>query len=140
MTIQITVTDDLEACHRLRRIVFMDEQNVPEHEEMDDQDASGTHFLALVDGQPMGTARLHVKDRVGKIGRVCVLRDARGTGLGAALMVGVLDHLRDTQSADRAILGAQTHALAFYEKLGFVAYGPEFDDAGIPHRMMERAI
>lgn len=137
MTTEIRVTDDLDACLTLRRIVFIEEQNVPEDEEIDDLDASGIHFLATTDGRPVGTARLHIVDGTGKIGRVCVLAETRGTGLGAALMRGVLDHLRSRSDATRAVLGAQMHALAFYEKLGFSAYGPEFDDAGIPHRMME---
>lgn len=137
MTIDIQATNDLDACLALRRIVFIQEQDVPEAEEMDGLDDSATHFLATLDGRPVGTARMHIIDGTAKIGRVCVLAETRGTGLGAALMQAVLDHARSGGNAERAILGAQLHALPFYEKLGFLAYGPEFDDAGIPHRMME---
>lgn len=137
MTIDIQVTDDLKACLALRRIVFIQEQDVPEAEEMDGMDDSAIHFLATLDGKPVGTARMHITDGTAKIGRVCVLAETRGSGLGAALMQSVVDHARACEGAERAILGAQLHALRFYEKLGFAAYGPEFDDAGIPHRMME---
>ncbi len=65
-----------------------------------------------------------------------MLREARGTGLGAGLMRAAVDQFRAMEGVARVKLGAQTHALGFYEKLGFTAYGPEFDDAGIPHRAM----
>lgn len=136
----IAETDDLAACHALRRAVFVDEQGVPPDEEWDDRDAGAVHLLAQdVDGAAMGTARLRLKGRVGHIGRVCVLREARGTGLGAALMRAALDALR-ARGAEQAELGAQCHALGFYEKLGFVAEGPVYDDAGIPHRHMIRIL
>lgn len=140
MTLTITRTDDFQACFAVRRAVFIDEQNVPEAEEMDDLDAQATHFLACIDGDPVGTARIVFDGSKGKIGRVCVMRKMRGTGLGAAIMRAVLDHLGTVPHIDTAVLGSQTHAIEFYEKLGFRAYGPEFDDAGIPHRMMSRAV
>ncbi|MEL7089395.1 MAG: GNAT family N-acetyltransferase, partial [Planctomycetota bacterium] len=65
---------------------------------------------------------------------------ARGTGLGAAIILGCLDVARAQPGVTTAKLGAQTHALSFYEKLGFAAFGPVYDDAGIPHRDMERAL
>ena len=81
-----------------------------------------------------------VKGAVGKIGRVCVLPVARGTGLGAALIRAALDVLRDEPGVAEAYLGSQSHATGFYEKLGFVVEGEEFLDAGIPHRHMRRAL
>ncbi|PIE09640.1 MAG: drug:proton antiporter [Rhodobacterales bacterium] len=135
---RIAVTDDIATCQALRRAVFMDEQGVSEADEFDGLDDRATHLLALVDGRPVGTARLFVDGETGKIGRVCVLAEARGTGLGAALIKASLDHFRTLPGVHRATLGAQTHALSFYEKLGFAAHGPEFDDAGIPHRQMSR--
>jgi predicted GNAT family N-acyltransferase len=140
MTLVIEETDDLAACHALRRTVFIEEQGVPEAEELDDQDAGAVHLLARLDGRPVGSARLILKGDTGKIGRVCVLKDQRGTGLGAALMRAALDALRARPGISRATLGSQVHAIAFYEKLGFVAEGPVYDDAGIPHRDMSRAL
>ncbi|WP_295046868.1 GNAT family N-acetyltransferase [uncultured Paracoccus sp.] len=134
----IAETTDLAACHALRRAVFIDEQGVSEAEEMDDQDAGAIHLLARLDGLPVGTARIVLKGPTGKIGRVCVLPQARGTGLGAALIRAALDVLCARPGLRQAELGAQTHAIGFYEKLGFVAHGPVYDDAGIPHRDMTR--
>lgn len=135
---KIEQTDDLAACHALRRAVFIEEQGVSEAEELDDKDAGALHLLARRDGRPVGTARILLQGDTGKIGRVCVLAQARGTGLGAALIRAALDALRDRPGITRAKLGAQTHALGFYEKLGFTAFGPVYDDAGIPHRDMIR--
>lgn len=134
----IVETTDLEACRALRRAVFIDEQAVPEAEEWDGQDADAIHLLAFADDRPVGAARILLKGDTGKIGRVCVLAQARGTGLGAALILAALDLLRSRPGITRAKLGAQTHAIGFYEKLGFIAVGPIYDDAGIPHRDMSR--
>lgn len=134
----IEETTDLAACHALRRRVFIEEQNVPETDEMDDLDDQAIHLLAHEDGQPLGTARLILKGDTGKIGRVAVLAQARGRGLGAALMLASLDALRARPGIRRAALSSQTHAIGFYEKLGFAAHGPVYDDAGIPHRDMSR--
>ncbi|MFP7674755.1 GNAT family N-acetyltransferase [Marivita sp. S0852] len=137
MSVEISQTTDLTECLALRYTVFVSEQNVPFDLERDSLDATAVHLLARVDGVPMGTARIVLKDGTGKIGRVCVLKEARGTGLGAALIRKALDVLRNTQGITRAALGAQLDALGFYERLGFSAYGEVFDDAGIDHRMME---
>lgn len=135
----IARTDDLDACLAIRMAVFVREQNVPEELERDEHDATAIHLLAWAGGRPVGTARIMVDGATGKIGRVAVLREARGTGLGAALIRAALEELRRIPGVTTAKLGAQTHALGFYEKLGFTAFGPEYDDAGIPHRDMKRA-
>ena len=132
---KIALTDDFAACMAIRRQVFVQEQNVPEQQELDEHDATALHLLATLDGRPVGTARLLIDGTEGKIGRVAILPDCRGTGAGAALMRAALDELR-ARGVTTARLGAQTHALRFYEKLGFTAYGPVYDDAGIPHRDM----
>lgn len=136
---KITVTDDFDACMAIRRAVFVQEQNVPEELEQDEHDATAVHLLAVADGVPVGTARLLIDGQSAKIGRVALLSQARGQGAGAALMRAALDELR-ARGVTTAKLGAQTHALVFYEKLGFSAYGPEYDDAGIPHRDMSRSL
>lgn len=136
---KITVTDDFPACAAIRRRVFIEEQNVPEELELDDLDATAVHLLATQDGRPVGTARLLIEGETAKIGRVAILPELRGTGAGAALMRAALDELR-ARGVTRAKLGAQTHAIGFYERLGFTVYGPEYDDAGIPHRDMSLAL
>ena len=79
---------------------------------------------------------MHIKGDTAKIGRVCVIKSHRGTGLGAALIRAAVDEARKDPAVRFVKLGAQLHALGFYEKLGFVAQGPVFDDAGIDHREM----
>jgi ElaA protein len=135
MSVEITLTDDLATCLELRRIVFIEEQGVSEEDERDHLDPECLHLLARADDAPVGTARIYIKDGVAKIGRVCVLQSARGTGLGAALIRAAMGAAR-SEGAHKAKLGAQVHALGFYEALGFTAYGPVYDDAGIDHRDM----
>jgi predicted GNAT family N-acyltransferase len=132
----IAPTTDIDACRALRRTVFIEEQSVPEDLEIDDLDGIAVHLLAQVEGRPVGTARLLRKGTTGKIGRVCVLPEARGTGLGAALIRASIDHFAADPAMTEVYLSAQVPVLGFYEKLGFTAYGPEYDDAGIPHRDM----
>ena len=140
MTLSIVLTDDIETCLALRRVVFMQEQGVSEAEEIDGRDPDALHLLASVNGKPAGTARILLQGNTGKIGRVCVLAEQRGKGLGAALIRACLDVLRNQEGVSRALLGAQVQALGFYEALGFTAFGPVYDDAGIPHRDMECGI
>ena len=137
---KIEVTTDLTHCHALRRRVFIEEQGVSEAEELDDLDGQAIHLLAWQGDCPAGTARILIHGATGKIGRVCVLPQFRGTGLGAALMRFALDVLRKRPEVTQARLGAQVHALGFYEKLGFTAQGDVYEDAGIPHRDMIRDV
>jgi ElaA protein len=130
----IAVTNDIAACRALRRRVFIEEQGVSEADELDDLDPDCLHVLAVKDGIPVGSARIHIVSRVAKVGRVCVLKPHRGTGLGAALIREAM--IVSKGQADTVKLGAQLHALGFYEALGFIAYGPVYDDAGIDHRDM----
>lgn len=116
----------------IRRIVFIEEQAVPEDEEWDGRDPDSMHFLACRDGHAIGTARL-LPD--GHIGRVAVLKEGRGLGVGLQLMQAAIDCAR-SQGHREVLLDAQTHALAFYQRLGFQVVSGEFLDAGILHRSM----
>lgn len=136
MTIRIAQSDDIVTCLMLRRIVFIDEQGVSEADEIDDLDDHSVHLLAWDGEHPVGTARLHIIENIAKIGRVCVILSHRGTGLGAALIRSALDVAKAQDGVDQAKLGAQVHALGFYEALGFEPFGPIYDDAGINHRDM----
>jgi ElaA protein len=131
VSVEIIQTRDLETCFALRRIVFIDEQGVPESEEIDSLDPHCLHLLASDAGTPVGTARIYIAEDTAKIGRVCVLKSHRGAGLGAALIRAALEV--SGGKAKTAKLGAQLHALGFYEALGFTAVGPVYDDAGIDH-------
>ena len=134
----------LQAALALRVKVFVDEQKVPSDEEVDHYDAlpessvGALHVLTSGDNQALGTGRLiYAKDpkEPAKIGRVAVSRSARGLGVGRAVMERL--HLEAKKRGVMVIeLGAQLHAIPFYEKLGYAAYGGIFLDAKIAHRMM----
>lgn len=136
MTLLIEETRDIPLCRALRRTVFIEEQGVSEAVEVDDLDDVALHLLALQDGRAIGSARLLVKGEIGKIGRVCVLREGRGQGIGAALIRAAVARLQQVDGVKMAKLGAQTHALGFYAGLGFVAVGDDYIEAGIEHRDM----
>lgn len=136
MRLEIGLTGDLQTCLAIRRVVFIEEQGVSLADEVDGRDGEAEHLLALLDGAPVGTARMLVERETGKIGRVAVLAGARGRGIGAALIRAAVVRLRE-RGLRVAKLGAQTHAVGFYEGLGFTAFGPVYDDAGIPHRDMK---
>lgn len=125
------------ACIALRHEVFVSEQGVSVADEVDGLDEECTHVLALLASVPVGAARFRiVKDAV-KIQRVCVSRSARGSGIGAAIIEFIVEEAKSRKLATYARLGAQTHALDFYRKLGFEPYGDEYIDAGILHRDMQ---
>lgn len=125
-----------EAAGEIRRIVFIEEQAVPKDEEWDGRDDACVHLLAYLDDRPVGTARL-LPD--GHIGRVAVLEAGRGLGIGAQLMRAAIDAAHQAGHRE-VVLDAQVHALPFYQKLGFEVFGPEFLDAGIPHRSMRLSL
>ncbi|MEU3336054.1 GNAT family N-acetyltransferase [Streptomyces sp. NPDC002144] len=141
---------DLEACFAVRKEVFVGEQGVPEDIEYDAYDAVALHVLAVRDdGVPLGTGRLLHGEAaaakvdgdlsVGSLGRLAVTREARGLGVGVALVRAIEDAAR-ARGLTAVDLHAQTHALGFYERLGYAAYGPEYPEAGIPHRAMRRTL
>ncbi|MEU7021084.1 GNAT family N-acetyltransferase [Streptomyces sp. NPDC046203] len=147
---EITGPADRDACFAVRREVFVEEQGVPADEEFDAYDETATQLLAVrADGLPLGTGRLlygadatgktGADASVGSLGRLAVSRAARGLGVGAALVRAIEETAR-ARGLTAVDLHAQTRALGFYERLGYVAYGPEFPDAGIPHRAMRRAL
>jgi predicted GNAT family N-acyltransferase len=137
MTVSIAATEDVKACIALRIAVFVEEQKVPHEEEIDDLDEIATHFLAVNEsGVPVGTARLFEEGEIGKIGRVCVVKAQRGTGLGARLIEVCLAEIRTRPHLKKAKLGAQNHAIGFYERFGFRTIGEVYMDGGIPHTDM----
>ncbi|MQQ08499.1 GNAT family N-acetyltransferase [Epibacterium sp. SM1979] len=140
MTLTIETVTDYAPCMALRMEVFVHEQGVPVEDELDDLDDQAIHILARDGDTPIGTARVLVNGDTAKIGRVCVLKSGRGTGLGRDLMQFALDLVAQRPDVTRAKLGAQTYAIGFYEGLGFQAFGPIYDDGGIPHRDMVKEL
>jgi predicted GNAT family N-acyltransferase len=113
----------------IRTSVFIQEQHVSEREEWDDEDSTALHVMAFKDGEPVATARLTQK---GKIGRMAVLKTHRKQGIGSMMLVKLIAAAKQRGLQDIK-LWSQTHAQAFYKKHGFTAQGGEFLDAGIPH-------
>ncbi|MEU5399443.1 GNAT family N-acetyltransferase [Streptomyces sp. NPDC005963] len=144
---------DRQACFAVRREVFVTEQGVSidiEYDAFDEPGADTVHVLAVdEEGTAVGTGRLlHGPAAaartggdlaVGSLGRLAVLRTARGLGVGVALVRAVEEAARD-RGLKVVDLHAQSHALGFYERLGYAAYGEEMTEAGIAHRSMRREL
>lgn len=147
MIVRVAKTgEERDRCLAIRREVFIEEQQVDERLELDGLEDACTHFLAWIDAgddvdRAVGTARLMLDERTGsaKAQRVAVCTSARRHGVGNALMRALEAEAR-ARGALEVLLGAQVSAIAFYEALGYEAFGDEFEDAGIPHRMMRRAL
>jgi predicted GNAT family N-acyltransferase len=127
-----------DAAYAIRHAVFVEEQGIPAELEIDDYDPIAEHALAFVDGQCVATARIYLDEQdpsKAKIGRMAVLRDFRGQGIGTALLGEAL-RAGMMQGATVFELHAQQTAAPFYAKLQFKPDGAIFDEVGIPHQRM----
>ncbi|MBN1772785.1 MAG: GNAT family N-acetyltransferase [Deltaproteobacteria bacterium] len=123
--------------YAVRRAVFVEEQHVPRELEVDEADPVALHLLVRdADARPIGTGRLAPD---GRIGRMAVLAEWRGRGVGAAILERLVGVARERGLAE-VVAAAQVRAVGFYERHGFRAAGPVFDDAGLPHRTMHRRL
>lgn len=146
--LQITLVTTMSELHDsllVRRAVFIEEQGVPEHEEIDDHDgdpsqvSSAVHVLGRIQGRPVATGRLllnYPHDESIHLGRVAILPELRRKGYGRAVMEYLHAEAR-RHNRNGITLAAQLHAIPFYERLGYVARGEIFLDAGIEHRWMD---
>jgi predicted GNAT family N-acyltransferase len=149
---------DRDAVFAVRHQVFVDEQSVPEELEYDELDLAADHFLALLDGVPVGAGRLVIIDSaldaglaqgtaglaqgtkaIGILGRLAVGKAARGMGLGKLLVRAIEQRAAECGLA-AVELHAQTHARGFYQQLGYAAYGDLFSEAGIEHISMRKEL
>ena len=128
---------DMLSCLDLRRTVFIEEQNVPENEEVDGDDHGCDHILLTVSDIPVGAARLKYYNDFIKVQRVCVLKNYRGQGIGSKIINFIIRHVEKNDIRSSVRLGSQIHALEFYKRLGFIEFGEEYLDAGILHKDME---
>lgn len=152
MAVRLAGRADMDAVYALRHEVFVVGQDVPEELERDELDLVADHAVASVDGVVVGTGRL-VDGRidvegvlvpgtvgtVGTVGRMAVASAARGSGVGRQLL-----DLLVARASERGLpeveLHAQTHALGFYERAGFTAFGEVYLEAGIEHVGMRRPL
>ncbi len=136
MSIQIqliTTSDMLQKAFDIRREVFVIEQMVSETEEYDQEDVS-THFIALYDGLPVGTARYRTTPNGIKLERFAILKPFRSMGVGSAILQYMLQELSAFEGL--IYLHAQLTAMGLYSKFGFEAIGEQFEEAGIQHYKM----
>lgn len=126
------VIDD--SFRNLRIEIFVKEQGVPVENEFDDYDLQVPHLVIFLDGEAVATGRTipYGEDTV-KIGRIAVKKDKRGLGLGEKIVLELLRKAKE-DGAKTVRVGAQTHAVGFYEKCGFALLGtPEYLEENIPH-------
>jgi predicted GNAT family N-acyltransferase len=137
-----TSPEDLATAYAIRHEVFVVEQAVPDELERDELDSAADHLLAVLDGRVVATVRLVVEGDgpfagLAHLGRLAVHRTARGQGVAAAL-VRAVEQLASARGLPQVVLTSQVDAIGLYERLGYAAEGPVFDDAGIPHRLMRK--
>jgi predicted GNAT family N-acyltransferase len=126
----------MEQAWAIRRTVFIEEQQVPAAIEMDEDDAHAFHVIAFDDDRPVGCGRMVPHGDQVKVGRMAVLRERRGEGIGRQILEYLMESAR-RQGFRKAVLHAQLHAEGFYLKNGYVPEGEIFEEAGIAHRAME---
>ena len=127
--IQTTWYKDELGLRAVRTPVFVQEQAVTPEFEWDEIDATAVHLLATLQNAPIACLRIiHYH----KIGRMAVLKQYRGAGLGTALLLEAINVCKNNGSKS-VILSAQTHAISFYEKVGFKQISGEYCDVDIPH-------
>lgn len=127
------------AAFALRHEVFVEEQGVPVELEIDEHDDTALHLVAIEGEQLVGTCRVVRDGARAKFGRLVVTRDARGSGIGRALLDEAERRAR-ADGARRMVLTAQISAMGLYERAGYTARGEVFLDAGIEHMTMEKAL
>ena len=138
---RITRDDQLKSAYWIREQVFVLEQEVDPKAEYDEFESQCAHFLACLDNKPVGTARWRVTPNGVKLERFAVLEEARGKGVGQALVTAVLS---DIESNPKAIgklkyLHSQLNAVPLYSKFGFEKSGDMFEECNILHYKMQLA-
>lgn len=136
MNVKIKSTNwerDQPALCMIRRIVFIEEQQVDVADEWDDKDETAIHFLIEAQQKAIACARLLIEGDIYHIGRVAVLKEYRHQKIGRQLMQFILTWCQQQNPEYKIYLHAQTSRVRFYEYLGFVTKGEVFLDAGIDH-------
>ncbi|QHE61029.1 GNAT family N-acetyltransferase [Rossellomorea vietnamensis] len=140
MNVEVAKTEDqIQEVFHIRKTVFVEEQQVPLEEEIDEYENDSTHFVLYDQNKAVGAGRFRILDGVGKVERICVLKSIRGKGAGRTLMLGIEEYAK-RQPLSQLKLNAQTYAIPFYEGLGYQVTSEEFLDAGIPHKTMKKTI
>ncbi len=132
-------TDKIDLCYHVRKIVFVDEQGFAGETEYDNFDQVSYHLEVMNNNEIVATARVfkeHETDTAYHCGRICILKEYRGTGLGLTIMEQI--KLKAIELKATALeLSAQVRAKEFYAKAGYTEYGETYLDEGCPHVMMK---
>lgn len=140
MEVRIAETEEeLRDAYFVRRVVFIEEQQVPEEIEVDEHEKDAVHFVAYDGGEPVGAGRLRFFEEYGKAERVAVLPNSRKKGVGERIM----KKMEERAAAKGKLLlklNAQSHAEPFYSKIGYEVCSDVFYEAGIPHVAMEKKL
>jgi predicted GNAT family N-acyltransferase len=138
---KITDENSLKKAFQIRETVFVIEQKVDPNDEYDEFENSSSHFLALLDGKPVGAARWRFTKNGIKLERFAVLQEARGKGVGQALVGATLEDISShpESKGKTKYLHAQLNAIPLYSKFGFQKVGEMFEECNIKHFKMELA-
>ena len=139
MSIYIANEEEMPIVFDIRKNVFVQEQHVPIEIELDEFEDDSIHFICYHEKQAVGASRLRFMEDFGKLERICVLKEYRGKSLGKQLISQMESEIH-RQGYTKSKLNAQTHAISFYEGLGYKVVSDEFMDAGIPHVTMIKSI
>lgn len=131
--------EEVELCYKVRTKVFVEEQNVPISIEIDEKETISTHFYVIDDAKVIAVGRIYNDNGIGVIGRIAVLKESRGIGVGLFLMQNIIDFAKQ-KGFLKVLLGSQEQALGFYEKLGFAVCSDMYFDADIPHFKMQKVL
>jgi len=133
---EANTAEDMAHCFAIRKSVFVEEQQVPEEEEYDEFETTSKHFLAKMESVSVGTCRYRKTDAGFKLERFAVLKEARKSGVGSALLQRLLREIPAELAEGYVYLHAQVQAELFYARHGFVAVGELFYECEIPHHKM----
>jgi predicted GNAT family N-acyltransferase len=129
---------ELQDAFFVRKEVFVKEQGIPLPLEIDEYDEIATHFVAYFENRPIAAGRVRfIEDLTATVDRVCVLPPFRRKQIGVLMMKSLEQYIKGS-NIKKVKIKAQTHAIPFYEKQNYYITSPEFLDAGIPHRAMEK--
>ena len=141
-TVEVQVLSSKDPGYRevlaIRRTVFVEEQKVPAALEVDAYEDEACFFLVRVGGRALGTGRFRVKGTQLKFERIATLKEARGRGIGAALMRRMEAEAEARFPKLEPYMHAQADAVPFYEKIGWRRVGAAFFEAGIEHVAMTK--
>ena len=141
VVVRIAQTDDMEAIFALRRVVFIDEQNVDPDEEWDGRDGHAVHAVAFIGNEVVGTGRLLTDEgeETCRIGRMAVRQDLRRRAIGDRILA-TLENAARERDFSQVLLHAQTYVKGFYAQAGYAEHGETFMEAGIEHVTMTKRL